>query len=177
MEEISPQAKRAGTLKTAAALFFISVFLFSCGYRFTGLKHAGMGSVKIGEIKNTAREPGLSDGLATALAEELTKRGIEISSGSGYEISGSVNGFEMKGISEKGGFFSEYEISISGEFRLRTPDGKTEKLLGEMPFVVHYGAKGGLKEVMAEKEEAVRRALEGLASEIAASIIYGHEPK
>lgn len=153
--------------------FHFSLFTFwGCGYIIQGRETLPFNSVKIGKIENKTYEPKLEDKLQKALADELIKNGIMISKSSEHVITGVIEGFELKPLSEKEGLAVEYEVIIKGKFFLTSPGGKVADLRNSGAFIVSFYNAGNLQEIMASKELAIESALKNLSSEIRAGIVY-----
>ncbi|MBI4683601.1 MAG: hypothetical protein HY755_00185 [Nitrospirae bacterium] len=148
------------------------LLLAGCGYKFQGRETLPFDSVRIGKIENKTVEPKLEDKLHRALAEELTKYGITITKSAEHIISGVIESFELKPLSEKEGLAVEYEIVIKGRFFLTRPDGKIIELRNKGAFIVSFYSGGNIQEIMASKEQAIENALKNLSSEIRAGIAY-----
>lgn len=154
--------------------FHFSLFALSgCGYTLQGRDTLPLTSVKIGRIENKTFEPKLEDKFQKALADELIRNGIMISKSAGHVISGTINDFSLKPLSEKEGVASEYEVIIKARFFLTSPDGKVKELRNSGVFTVSFSGSGNIENIVAAKEQAAETAMRNLASEIRAGIVYG----
>ncbi|MCE5195329.1 MAG: LPS assembly lipoprotein LptE [Nitrospiraceae bacterium] len=143
-----------------------------CGYTIQGKDTLPFEYVKIGRIENKTYEPKLEDRLYKALTDELMKNGFVISRSAGHVISGVINEFHLRPLSEKDGYAVEYEVIVKGRFILTAPDGKTKELRNSGAFIVSFYNAGNIQSIVASKETATDTALKNLASEIRAGIIY-----
>ncbi len=167
-------------LRVARFLLFFSLFTFhfslftliGCGYKLQGRESLPFQSVKIGKIENRTYEPKLEDKLKKALSDELIRNGIMISGNAGHVISGVIEGFELKPLSEKEGLAVEYEVIMKGKFFLTSPEGKVTQLRNSPAFIVSFYSAGNIQNIMASKETAIISALTSISSEIRAGIIY-----
>lgn len=157
-------------LSTVYCLLFT---VFGCGYTLQGRDTLPLTSVKIGRIENKTFEPKLEDKFQKALADELIRNGIMISKSAGHVISGTINDFSLKPLSEKEGVASEYEVIIKARFFLTSPDGKVKELRNSGVFTVSFSGSGNIENIVAAKEQAAETAMRNLASEIRAGIVYG----
>ncbi|MBI4691321.1 MAG: hypothetical protein HY754_13815 [Nitrospirae bacterium] len=148
------------------------VTVFGCGYTLQGRQALPFDSIRIGRIENKTHEPKLEDRLQRALADELIRNGIMISKDSGYVISGVIRSFELKPLSEKEDLAAEYEVVITGEFFLTSPEEKVTPLRNSGAFITSFFGTGTIGEIMASKELAIENALKNLSSEIRAGMIY-----
>lgn len=146
--------------------------LSGCGYTLQGRDTLPLTSVKIGRIENRTFEPKLEDKFQKALADELIRNGIMISKSAGHIISGTINDFSLKPLSEKEGVASEYEVIIKANFFLTFPDGKVKELRNKGVFTVSFSGSGNIENIVAAKEQAAETAMRNLASEIRAGIVY-----
>lgn len=143
-----------------------------CGYTIQGKDTLPFEYVKLGRIENKTYEPKLEDRLYKALSDELLKNGFVISRSANHVISGVINEFRLRPLSEKDGYAVEYEVIIKGKFILTMPDGKTKELRNSGAFIVSFYNAGNIQNIIASKETATDTALRNLASEIRAGIIY-----
>jgi hypothetical protein len=156
--------------------FHFSLFTFyGCGYAIHGKVSLPFDSIQVGKLENTTLEPKLQDKLQMALTEEFLKQGIDVNPNAGYKLSGMINQFELRILSEKGGLATEYEVIIKGDFSLVDPSGNTEdfKNLGS-PFIVSFQSSDTLEleKVLALKESVSERAIRDMAIEIVSILIY-----
>lgn len=150
--------------------FLLLILLFTgCGY---SIRKTPVGSVNLGRIDNLTLEPKLEDRLAESLVLSLMKNGIRIDRRSDYTLSGAVNSFSLRGLSEKEGITVSYEVIVRGRFYLQNKEGQRRELSSRGLFIISFAGEGPLEGVLANKEEAVERALSDMADELAASIIY-----
>jgi hypothetical protein len=155
---------------TACCLLFT---VCGCGYTIHGRASLPFDSIQIGRIGNKTLEPKLQDMLYRALTEEFLKEGISVRAQAGHKLSGTINKFNLKVLSEKSDVASEYEVVILGDFKLVDPSGKTKKFKGiGSPFIVSFAGSGSLNELIANKELASERAIRDMAMEIVAALLY-----
>jgi hypothetical protein len=147
--------------------------VWGCGYTMYGRATLPFDSIQIGTIENTTVEPKLQDKLYQTLTEEFLKQGIIVSPDADYKLSGKINRFEMRILSEKSGIATEYEVNIKGDFQLVTPSGDIQdfKNIGS-PFIVSLQSKDVLEDIIAKKERVSKKALRDMAMEIIANLIY-----
>lgn len=149
------------------------VFCFAaCGYTLYGKAGLPFQSIAVTKIVNKTFEPRLDDRMQIALTDELMRSGFLIDGSSGYRIIGNLTTFELKTLSEKAGVAVEYEVTITGDFRLVDPFGVTRQLRNRGVFIISFSSSETLQTVIALKEAATDRALKDFSSEIVASIIY-----
>ena len=142
-----------------------------CGYNIR--RKPPVDSVRLGRIVNNTTEPKLQDRLYEALSLSLMQNGIRIENSSQYEIKGSIDGIKLRGTAEEDGVAIQYEVSISGNFVLIGPDGKARELRSSDVFIVIFSSADPLLErVIAQKEAAIKRALNNMATEIVTSILH-----
>ncbi|MDI6744406.1 MAG: LPS assembly lipoprotein LptE [Thermodesulfovibrionales bacterium] len=156
-------------------LFTVHYSLFTlsgCGYTLQGTATLPFTAVKIGRIENKTFEPKLEDKFQKALADELIRNGIMISKSATHVISGTINDFSLKPLSEKEGVASEYQVIIKARFFLTSPDGKVKELRNSGVFTVSFPGSGNIENIVAAKEQAAETAMRNLASEIRAGIVY-----
>jgi outer membrane lipopolysaccharide assembly protein LptE/RlpB len=154
-------------------VYCLLLTVWGCGYTMYGRATLPFDSIQIGTIENTTVEPKLQDKLYQSLTEEFLKQGIRISPDADYKLSGKINRFEMRILSEKSGIATEYEVRIKGDFQLVTPLGDIQefKNIGS-PFIVSFQSNDVLEDVIAKKEHASEKALRDMAMEIIANLIY-----
>lgn len=146
---------------------------YGCGYTIHGKTSLPFDSIQIGKIENKTFEPKLQDKLYKALTEEFLKQGVAVHQGAQYTISGVINLFELKILSEKGGTAVEYEVSMKGDFRLVEPSGQMKDFRGiGSPFIVSFQGSGSMEDVIALKERASEKAVRDMAMELVAILIY-----
>ena len=154
---------------------FLIFNLSGCGYAIHSKMSLPFDSIQVGKLENTTLEPKLQDKLQIALSEEFLKQGLDVNPNAGYKLSGMINQFELRILSEKGGLATEYEVIIKGDFSLVDPLGNTEdfKNLGS-PFIVSFQSSDTLEleKVLALKEIVSERAIRDMALEIVSSLIY-----
>jgi hypothetical protein len=166
--------------QTPATLLFPFLALCSllfaingCGYTLHGRSALPFQDVAIGVIENKTVEPKLQDNLAVALTQEFLKEGITVTPAAQYKLSGVIHTFSLRILSEKSDVAAEYEVTIKGDFRIIDPSGKiTEMKQVGSPFIVSFPSSGQLNELIAFKEQASNRALQDMAAEIVANLIY-----
>ncbi|MBF0520654.1 MAG: hypothetical protein HQK92_13140 [Nitrospirae bacterium] len=141
--------------------------LAGCGYRVIGKDSLPFTTVKIGRIKNTTPEPKLEDMFYTALAEEFLKRGITVTDSAENTIEGEINSFQLTIAAEKVGFATDYNITMSGDFVLKSIDGKKKELKGvKSPFYESVSAPDTVNDIVASKEVAAAGAIKRLAASL-----------
>jgi len=153
---------------------FCLLFAFhGCGYTIHGRASLPFDAIQIEKIENKTLEPKLQDMLYRALTEEFLKEGISVQAHAGHKLSGAINKFELKVLSEKSDIASEYEVTILGDFKLVDPAGKVKdyKKIGS-PFLVSLAGSGSLNELIANKELASEKAIRDMAMEIVAALLY-----
>ena len=143
-----------------------------CGYALYGKADLPFRAIAVPKIVNRTFEPRLEDRMQVALTDELMRSGFVIDSSSGYRITGSLMTFELKTLSEKEGVAVEYEVTITGDFRIVDPSGGTRQLRNRGVFIVSFPSTDSLQNVIALKERATEKALRDFSSEIAASLIF-----
>ena len=157
----------------ALGAFCLLLALCGCGYTIHGRASLPFDSIQIDRIENKTLEPKLQDMLYRALTEEFLKEGISVRAHAGHKLSGTINKFNLKVLSEKSDVASEYEVVILGDFNLVDPSGKIKKFKGiGSPFIVSFAGAGSLNELIANKELASERAIKDMAMEIVAALLY-----
>jgi hypothetical protein len=157
-------------------LFTVYCSLFAvcgCGYTIHGKASLPFDAIQIGTIGNKTFEPKLQDRLYQALTEEFLRQGVSVSPVAGNKITGSINRFDMRVIAEKGDIAADYEVIITGDFKLSDPAGKEQefKNIGS-PFIVSFSGTGPMADMIASKEAASDKAIRNMASEIIAVLFY-----
>lgn len=156
-----------GTAAVALALLCV-LLITSCGY---SLRRApAIKEIRIGEIKNMTFEPALQDTFILALERELTRLGVRVDRSAGHVVEGKITQVKVKGTAEENNVIVQYEVSISGDFRVVTPEGKRIDLKGRDNFIVTFSGKDTLEELMSSKDGALEQALTNLAADIASDI-------
>lgn len=152
------------------------IFFFGCGYSIHNKASLPLRDIQITEVKNHTYEPKLQDKLNEALTKEFLKHGIKVTEDASYKLSGVIDKFELRVLSEKEGIAIEYEVIIQGDFKVIDSTGRSKefKNIGS-PFIVSIFSQGQLDELIALKELASERAVRDLAMEIVANIIYSPE--
>lgn len=153
---------------------YCSLFiLFGCGYTLQGRTSLPFDSIQIEGIENKTIEPKLQDKFFRAITEEFLKYGVSVQSHADYKLSGTIDRYRLRVLSERSGVAVEYEVIIKGDFRLVGPSGDTRDIkdIGS-PFIVSFPASSVLEEVLAFKELASEKAIRDMAMEVAAAIIY-----
>lgn len=151
-------------------IFSLSIVVTNCGYTIQGKSALPFSSISIDTISNRTYEPRLDDKLRNILTEELIKRGFVVDRSSDYRIYGSINVFELRTLSEKAGVAVEYEVVISGEFKVKTSSGIIKDLRSGGLFIVSLLSAERIEDVMALKEKAIEKALKDLSEELIISI-------
>jgi hypothetical protein len=154
-------------------LHFSLLTLFGCGYTLQGRAALPFDSIQIENIENKTLEPKLQDRLYRALTEEFLKHGVTVQPNAGYRLSGTINLFVLNVLSERRGTAVQYEVVMRGDFRLVGPSGDTQDFrnIGS-PFIVSFPVFGPLEDVLALQELASERAIQDMAMEIVAALIY-----
>ena len=88
----------------------------------------------------------------------------------GHVVEGKITQVKVKGTAEENNVIVQYEVSISGDFRVVTPEGKRIDLKGRDNFIVNFSGKGTLERLMSSKDGALEQALTNLAADIASDI-------
>jgi len=143
--------------------------LQGCGY---SVRRSPVSSVRIGAIENMTPEARLEDRLSEALVSSLLRNGIRVSPASDHAIEGTLKGLSLEQLSERDELTTTYRVIVDGEFFLTGPGGEKKRLAGGGKYIVTFSSRGDLTSVIAAKEIAVERALEDLAEEISASVLY-----
>jgi outer membrane lipopolysaccharide assembly protein LptE/RlpB len=144
-----------------------------CGYSVHPQSALPQKEISIGLIDNRTMEPKLQDKLQRALTEEFMKQGIRVSRGAEYKITGTVNSFDLVGLSEKGGVTVEYRVTISAEFRLLDREGRAVAVKNiSSPFIVALTDQGDLGRLLALKDTAEERAMADIAMEIVGAFMF-----
>jgi len=157
----------------ALSAFCLLLTVYGCGYTIHGRASLPFDSIQIGRIGNKTLEPKLQDMLYRALTEEFLKQGISVRAQAAHKLSGTINKFNLKVLSEKSDVASEYEVAILADFKLVSPSGKIKKIKGiGSPFIVSFAGSGSLNELIANKELASERAIRDMAMEIVAALMY-----
>ena len=144
-----------------------------CGYSLHPQSALPAKEVSIGLIENRTVEPKLQDKLQRALTEEFMKQGIRVSRAAEYKITGTVNSFDLVGLSEKGGVMVEYRVTMSAEFRLLDSGGRVVTVKNiSAPFIVTLTDQGDLGRLLALKDTAEERAVADIAMEIVGALMF-----
>jgi hypothetical protein len=154
-------------------VLIFSLSLFGCGYTLQSRTSLPFDSIQIEGIENKTVEPKLQDKFFRAITEEFLKYGVSVQSHADYKLSGTIDRYRLRVLSERSGVAIEYEVIIKGDFRLVGPSGDTRDIkdIGS-PFIVSFPASGTLEEVLAFKELASEKAIRDMAMEVVAAIIY-----
>ncbi len=156
-------------------LIAISVALLSlcgCGYSIHPQSALSIKEIEIGLIENRTLEPKLQDKLHRALTEELMKQGIRVSRGADHKIVGTIKGFELVGLSEKGGVMVEYRVQVSAQFKLLDREGKVVTARDiSSPFIVTLTDQGDLGRLLAQKDIAEEQAMSDISMEVVGAIL------
>ncbi len=153
-----------GLLTAALCAIFL---LAGCGYTLL----RPMESVRLGKLTNKTMEPKLDDRLTEALTHALVKRGIRIREDAPYELTGTIEKISLKTDAEKHNLAISYKVVISVTFSIRVPSGEVHALKHNSEFIIDFVSKGSMQEVIANKDEAVSKALDDLADSIAFSLV------
>ena len=160
-------------LLSALCFYLVVLSLSGCGYTIHTKASLPFEDIQIGTIENKTYEPKLQDRLNKSLTEEFLRQGIAVRSNAGYKLSGVINKFALQVLSEKSDVAAEYEVTIIGDFKLTDPKGNIKEFKGiGSPFIVSFSGAGQLNQLIANKELASERALQDMASEIVAALIY-----
>ena len=155
----------------SAALLGFLLALSGCGYTFAGRQGLKVTSVSIGPIKNNSSEPGLAQMLIPALSDELSKQGINVDQDSPNRLEGTLDRFDLTGVSEENQSFTAYQVTMSGHFVLKSANGKEILLPGTAPFIVSFSSQGTLNQVFAQRQTAVQSGMQQLASQIVSGLL------
>jgi Lipopolysaccharide-assembly len=160
------------TLYTLCSML-IALILFGCGYTLQSKTKLPFDSIQIQGIENKTVEPKLQDMFYRAVTEEFLKYGVSVQSHADYKLSGTINRYQLNVLSERRDVAQEYEVIITGDFRLVGPSGDVRdiKNIGS-PFIVSFPVSGPLEDVLAFKEVASERAVRDMAMEVVAAFIY-----
>lgn len=161
---------RGVTLASVLAMA-MALTLASCGYSLR--PQPALKAVRIGDIDNRSHEPGLGDELRMALTMELASRGVRVSGSAGREISGTLSGIEISPLAVRSGVVVKFSVRIGGTFTLSGPDGKATELQTPLSYIVTFGSDVPLDDLYAMRQEAVRRAINNLAEDMAVAAAYG----
>ncbi len=156
-----------GSAAVALALLCV-VLITACGYSLRRVP--AINEIRIGKIKNLTFEPALQDTFILALEQELTRLGVRVDRSAGHVVEGKISQVKVKGTVEDNDVIVQYEVSISGDFRVVTPEGKTLNLKGRDNFIVTFSGNNDLSRLMSSKEGAIEKALINLATDIASDI-------
>jgi hypothetical protein len=130
-------------------------------------------TIQIVKIENKTLEPKLQDSLYRALTEEFLKQGVTVSPDAGYKVSGIIDQFELRVLSEKSDIATEYEVIVKADFKLIEPSGHAKEFKNIVsPFIVSFTSPGPLNDLIASKEIASEKAIRDMAAEIVANFIY-----
>ena len=147
--------------------------LFGCGYSLHSHASLPFDEISISMIENKTFEPKLQDRLHRALTEEFLKQGISVSNSAKFRLAGTINGFDMVGLSEKNDVVIEYRVTVSTEFRLTGSDGEVKQTINiSSPFIVSFTGAEDMGVLLATKEVAEERAMADVAMEIVGALIY-----
>ncbi len=147
--------------------------LCGCGYSIHPQSSLPVKEIDIGVIDNKTLEPKLQDKLYRALTEEFMRQGIRVTHGADYKITGTVRGFDLVGLSEKGGVMVEYRVMVNAEFKLLDREGKvvTVKTISS-PFIVTLTDRGDLGRLLAQKDAAEDQAMSDISMEIVGAFLF-----
>jgi outer membrane lipopolysaccharide assembly protein LptE/RlpB len=145
----------------------------ACGYTLHNRASLPFQEIAVGLIENRTPEPKLQDKLYQSLNEEFLKQGIPVRHDALYKLSGTIDQFDLRVLSERSDVATEYEVIIKGNFKLVDPEGniKEFKNIGS-PFIIAFSGSGQLNELLAFKEVASQRALRDMAEEIVSVLMY-----
>lgn len=147
--------------------------VFSCGYALHSKTSLPFRSIRIGEVENRTVEPKLQDKLSRALVDELLRQGVAVDQGADYHLTGRIDQFSLRVLSEVSDIATEYEVVIKGNFVVTDPSGQRRELrdIGS-PFIVSLSGSGELTPILARKELAVEKAVQDMARQIVAALVY-----
>lgn len=130
--------------------------------------------VSIGHIDNRTQEPKLADMLRISLTRQLQARGVHVRthSGSANEISGVIKSITISPIATLKGVDIKFSVTIKNDFRLATAEGNPIPLNTPLSYMVTFGSDVPLDMVYAQREAAIRQAIDNLASDLAMAIAY-----
>jgi hypothetical protein len=157
--------------RTVKYILFVALALAVSGCGYT-IKRSPVTSVRIGDIENMTTEAKLDDRMTEALVSSFMKNGIKVSGGSDHSIEGTLESLELEQLAEEDEVTTSYQVIIEGQFFLVGPDGERTKLPGAGKYIVSFGSTGRLTPVIARKELAIQRALNNVAEEISAAVLY-----
>ncbi len=151
----------------------VSLFLSGCGYGVQRHSALPFTEISLGRVENATLEPKLQDKLYEALTNELMKQGISVTPSAKLKLTGTINSFDMVGLSEKNGITAEYRVIMNITFRLLDEDGKTRKTMTvSSPFIVSFTGSPDLGTLLATKEAAEEQAMADIAMELVGELIY-----
>jgi outer membrane lipopolysaccharide assembly protein LptE/RlpB len=159
-------------LKNAVSVLIV-MLLGGCGYSVQ--RHAALPftEISLGSIENATFEPKLQDKLFEALTQEFMKQGISVDPSAKVKLTGTINRFEMIGLSEKNGITAEYRVVVNITFRLLDEEGKARKTMTiKSPFIISFSGSPDLGTLIATKEGAEERAMADIAMELVGELIY-----
>ena len=151
-----------------AIILACACLISACGYSIR--QAPAVSEIRIGTIKNMTFEPALQDTFILALERELTRLGIRVDRKASHVVEGKIIQVKVKGTAEEDNVIVQYEVSISGDFRVVTPEGKRIDLKGRDNFIVTFSGKDTLERLMSSKDGALEEALTNLAADIASDI-------
>lgn len=173
----------------------VFVIAAGCGYKIHGRADLPFTEVAIGEIKNNTAEPKLQDRMHRLLAESLMEYGVDVRNSSRYRIEGEFIKFNVYPVAEKDLKAIEYQLDVSGNFRIidtdsdrkdTKPDKETNVKTGDKkakyrvenigsvsnPYLTYFKSSDLLVSVVAAKEAATEKAIKELSQELVLRIIY-----
>jgi outer membrane lipopolysaccharide assembly protein LptE/RlpB len=151
----------------------VILFLGGCGYSVQRHSALPFTAISLGRIENATLEPKLQDKLSEALTQEFMKQGIVIDPSAKLKLSGTINTFDLIGLSEKNGVTADYRVVVNITFRLLDEQGTTIKtmIIGS-PFIVSFAGSPDLGTLLATKEVAEEQAMADIAMEVAGQLMY-----
>lgn len=187
--------RRIDQVRIALILSLLVVVMASgCGYSLQGRADLPFREVAIGKIANNTAEPKLQDRMHRLLAETFMEYGVDVQKYARYRIQGEFIKFEVIPVAEKDLMAVEYQINVTGSFKIidtettlaikpgmmpaMKKDHKKaiykEEDLGEItnPYLTYFRSSGLLVNVLAAKEIATEKALKDLSQEVVMRIIY-----
>lgn len=147
--------------------------VFSCGYALHSKASLPFRSIRIDAIENRTVEPKLQDKLRRALVDEFLRQGIDVDQWAASHLRGRIDQFALRVLSEVSDIATEYEVVIKGSFVVTDPSGQSREVRDiASPFIVSFSGSGDLTPMLARKEIAVEKAVQDMARQIVAALVY-----
>lgn len=154
-------------------LVVLVMFSTGCGYSLYRKADLPFTEIMIGKIENKTLEPKLQDKLALALTEEFAKNGITVTPAAKVRITGLIRHFDMVSLSEKGDITVEYRVIIEADFTVTGQDGAVKAIKKKgSPFIVSFSGSRDMGSLLANRDQAERRAMADVAMEVVGELIY-----